>query len=434
MRAVRTWLPVGHLRRPASCSSPSSATRRGLEGGALLIGAGLSVWLLNWFYLVSVRGERERDVEDAARDFFDRPRPLARRGAARPRRRPGAADPHRRAPRATPARTGARASEGGPSSGRAVGSVAMASTPPSPSSPSAPARPAASASTRSSWARAATGRCCASSRSRVRGARTARSRVEVLDPLEGDLDPAPLAEVLADPDDRGRHARRAPGRRAAAPRVAHRRHATSSTRRSPPASPACAPSSATRRCCGELLGRPPAQDRELHALGRSGRCPRSRSATRARTSCTCSSSPTRCRSALEARGRLELGARGVRGALEDATDERDVDALFARLPRVNGLDPAQRAVARELVGLARGDRARAGPPGLVGPAGRARSSRSPSAGRSRPSASGRSAACTRARCAAAARRSSRPSRAGASSRRSPSRASASRRPSPPTRR
>ena len=51
---------------------------------------------------------------------------------------------------------------------------------------------------------------------------------------------------------------------------------------------------------------------------------------------------------LEARGRLDW-ARDESRALEDASDERDIDALFARLPRVNGLDPAQRAVARELV-------------------------------------------------------------------------------------
>lgn len=36
-------------------------------------------------------------------------------------------------------------------------------------------------------------------------------------------------------------------------------------------------------------------------------------------------------------------------ALEGVSDERDIDTLFERLPRVNGLDPAQRAVARELV-------------------------------------------------------------------------------------
>src|SRR4051794_26893093 len=48
------------------------------------------------------------------------------------------------------------------------------------------------------------------------------------------------------------------------------------------------------------------------------------------------------------RGRLEWAREECR-ALEDVSDERDADAIFARLPRVNSLDPAQRAVARELV-------------------------------------------------------------------------------------
>jgi ribonuclease D len=51
---------------------------------------------------------------------------------------------------------------------------------------------------------------------------------------------------------------------------------------------------------------------------------------------------------LAARGRLEWAREECR-ALEDATDERDTDQIFARLPRVNSLEPSQRAVARELV-------------------------------------------------------------------------------------
>ena len=51
---------------------------------------------------------------------------------------------------------------------------------------------------------------------------------------------------------------------------------------------------------------------------------------------------------LAGRGRLEWAREECR-ALEEASDERDPDVLFARLPRVNSLDPAQRAVARELV-------------------------------------------------------------------------------------
>jgi ribonuclease D len=51
---------------------------------------------------------------------------------------------------------------------------------------------------------------------------------------------------------------------------------------------------------------------------------------------------------LTARGRLQW-AREECLALAAATDERDPDVVFARLPRVNSLDPKLRAIARELV-------------------------------------------------------------------------------------
>jgi ribonuclease D len=57
---------------------------------------------------------------------------------------------------------------------------------------------------------------------------------------------------------------------------------------------------------------------------------------------------TRLQERLLARGRLEWAREECR-AVAAATDERDPDAIFARLPRINSLDPRQRAVARELV-------------------------------------------------------------------------------------
>jgi ribonuclease D len=50
---------------------------------------------------------------------------------------------------------------------------------------------------------------------------------------------------------------------------------------------------------------------------------------------------------LEAMGRLEWAREECR-FLEQASDVRGTDAVFERLPRVNSLDPGQRAVAREL--------------------------------------------------------------------------------------
>ena len=71
MRFVRIGLPVGIclLGLVLIAVEPD---RNGLEGGLLVVSAGLSVWLLNWLYRVGVAGERERDDEDEAREFFDR--------------------------------------------------------------------------------------------------------------------------------------------------------------------------------------------------------------------------------------------------------------------------------------------------------------------------------------------------------------------------
>lgn len=42
------------------------------DGGAAIIGAGLAVWLLNFFFRIGASGDRERDEEERAREFFDR--------------------------------------------------------------------------------------------------------------------------------------------------------------------------------------------------------------------------------------------------------------------------------------------------------------------------------------------------------------------------
>jgi ribonuclease D len=51
---------------------------------------------------------------------------------------------------------------------------------------------------------------------------------------------------------------------------------------------------------------------------------------------------------LTASGRLEWALEECR-ALEQASDARDVEQLFARLPRINSLSPSQRATAYELI-------------------------------------------------------------------------------------
>jgi hypothetical protein len=44
----------------------------GLEGLAMATGAALSVLFLNWLFRAGVRGDRERDAEEAAREYYAR--------------------------------------------------------------------------------------------------------------------------------------------------------------------------------------------------------------------------------------------------------------------------------------------------------------------------------------------------------------------------
>ena len=80
--ATRIWLPlaiaaagvvmiiVGHGR-----SRGSGATSLGnsvAAAGVALIIAALIVWMLTWMYRMSVQSNREREDEEAARDYFER--------------------------------------------------------------------------------------------------------------------------------------------------------------------------------------------------------------------------------------------------------------------------------------------------------------------------------------------------------------------------
>jgi hypothetical protein len=43
----------------------------GVEGFAMAVGGGLSVLLINFLFRLGVEGDRERDKEEQARDYFD---------------------------------------------------------------------------------------------------------------------------------------------------------------------------------------------------------------------------------------------------------------------------------------------------------------------------------------------------------------------------
>lgn len=41
-----------------------------LEGGASILSAGLAIYFINWLFRMGVAGDREREREDAAREYF----------------------------------------------------------------------------------------------------------------------------------------------------------------------------------------------------------------------------------------------------------------------------------------------------------------------------------------------------------------------------
>ena len=169
--------------------------------------------------------------------------------------------------------------------------------------------------------------------------------VEVLDPIAGDFDPAPLAEVLADPDiEVVMHA----GRQDVAllRRVWHTdvRHVFDTQ--------VAAGFAGLRAQLGyeallhELVG---VRLRKTASFTRWDTRPLSAEQLEyAREDVLhLLEAAEALKDRLRERGRLEWAQEECR-ALECATDAREIQAVFARLPRVNSLDPSQRAVALAL--------------------------------------------------------------------------------------
>ena len=72
MKVVRIWVPAAILIAGIVLVIVRGGDETSLEGAAALWGAGLSVALLNWLHRMGVVGDRAREDEDAARDYFDR--------------------------------------------------------------------------------------------------------------------------------------------------------------------------------------------------------------------------------------------------------------------------------------------------------------------------------------------------------------------------
>jgi hypothetical protein len=69
MEAIRYGLPA--LVALAGLIVMCLGSESDLEGGAGILSAGLAIYFINWLFRVGVGGERERDAERSARDYFD---------------------------------------------------------------------------------------------------------------------------------------------------------------------------------------------------------------------------------------------------------------------------------------------------------------------------------------------------------------------------
>lgn len=71
LRFVRTWLPALVTLAGVTVMVVGGFDEIALEGGAGIVGAGLSIWLMNVLFRIGLDNDRDRDEEDAARDFLD---------------------------------------------------------------------------------------------------------------------------------------------------------------------------------------------------------------------------------------------------------------------------------------------------------------------------------------------------------------------------
>jgi hypothetical protein len=69
MRTIRYFLPAAVILAGILVMSFGSETD--LEGGGGIVSAGLAIYLINWLFRAGTSGDREREAEDAARDYFD---------------------------------------------------------------------------------------------------------------------------------------------------------------------------------------------------------------------------------------------------------------------------------------------------------------------------------------------------------------------------
>jgi hypothetical protein len=67
---TRLWLPVGIAVAGIVAIVVGHGTDSTAAAGVGLLIVALTVWMINWMYRMSVDSNRERDREEAAREYF----------------------------------------------------------------------------------------------------------------------------------------------------------------------------------------------------------------------------------------------------------------------------------------------------------------------------------------------------------------------------
>jgi hypothetical protein len=71
LMAVRYGLPAVIFLAGVVVTGVASDKQTGLLIGTMFMGAGIAVFLLNFFFRMGVEGDKDRDAEDARRRYFD---------------------------------------------------------------------------------------------------------------------------------------------------------------------------------------------------------------------------------------------------------------------------------------------------------------------------------------------------------------------------
>ncbi len=71
LSVTRIWLPVAIAAAGLAAVAIGHGRTALAAAGVVLMGAALIVWMLNWLFRMSLESNRDREVEEEARAYYD---------------------------------------------------------------------------------------------------------------------------------------------------------------------------------------------------------------------------------------------------------------------------------------------------------------------------------------------------------------------------